>query len=172
MRRTRLLISLLLAAAVLTAGVTVFATRGPGDAALMIGLVVALAGAYLLRPYARATLIYRRPPLPTGGPRSHQPARMHRDGTGEAPHRPTRKVGEVAAILGERRIGAVPIVNRFDVVVGLMSARPVTIGPADPPPRRRAAAGDRPASRLAGIVTRQDGRLDAAIREEVAHRIL
>jgi CBS domain-containing protein len=137
-------------------------------------------------------------------------------------------VAEVAAILADRRISAVPIVNQFDVVVGVvswtdlhqtiepaeqddngpgrwlrrrrpadvrwpdrvaaevMSAPPVTVRPE----ASLAAAGrlmhqhnvgrllvtDR-AGRLVGIMTRRDllkvhARLDAVIREEVAHRIL
>jgi hypothetical protein len=72
MRRKRPLVPVLAAAAVVAAGVAMFATRGLGDAVLMIAVVVALAGAYLLRHYARATLIYRhRPPLTIGG---HAPA--------------------------------------------------------------------------------------------------
>jgi CBS domain-containing protein len=137
-------------------------------------------------------------------------------------------VAEVAAILAERRISAVPIVDRFDVVVGLVSWTDLhrTIDPAqaDDDARGRWLRRDRPAEvrwpdqtatevmsappvtvrpdaslsaagrlmhrhnvgrllvtdhagRLAGIVTRRDllrvhARLDAVIRDEVAHRIL
>jgi hypothetical protein len=173
MRRTRLLIALLAAAAVLTAGVTVLATRGLGDAVMMIGLVVALAGGYLLRHHARAVLIYRRPPLPTDG---HGPPATHRSPAHDTKVMTTEVItaSDDASIA---RVAAVPIADRFDVVVGVMSpprsrSEPTRGGPADAPPRRRVAAGDRPAGRLAGIVTRWDLRLDAVIREEVAHRTL
>jgi len=137
-------------------------------------------------------------------------------------------VAEVAAILAERRISAVPIVDRFDVVVGVVSWTDLhrTIDPAqaDDDARGGWLRRDRPAEvrwpdqtatevmsappvtvrpdaslsaagrlmhrhdvgrllvtdhagRLAGIVTRRDllrvhARLDAVIRDEVAHRIL
>jgi hypothetical protein len=72
MRRTSLLVPVLAAGVVVAAGVAMFATRGLGDAVLMIAVAVGLAGAYLLRHYARASLIYRhRPPLTIGG---HAPA--------------------------------------------------------------------------------------------------
>ena len=136
-------------------------------------------------------------------------------------------VADIAAILAERRISAVPIVNRFDVVVGVVSWTDLlhSIDPAERDDRARGrrlrdrstdvrwpdlAATEvmsappvtvRPdasvatagrlmhqhnigrllvtdhAGRLAGIATRRDllkvhGRLDAVIRDEVAHRIL
>lgn len=58
-------------AAVLALAVTLLATRGVIDALLMIVIVAALAGMYLLRRYARAVLLYRR---------RSTPRRRHPDG--------------------------------------------------------------------------------------------
>ena len=72
MPRPRLLAPVLAAAAVLAAGVAMYATRALLDAVMMIAVAVALTGMYRLRHYARATLIYRRSPgLP--GPKQEKP---------------------------------------------------------------------------------------------------
>jgi 4-amino-4-deoxy-L-arabinose transferase-like glycosyltransferase len=62
MSRTRLFALVSAAGTTVAAAVVVSATHGLLDAVMMVAVVLALAGLYRLRHFARATSLYRRHP--------------------------------------------------------------------------------------------------------------
>jgi CBS domain-containing protein len=120
--------------------VIMFVTVGLAEALVLLAVVAVLSGAYGLRRYARARLIYNRSPdrqRPlTGG--SHEfrrpPNRPHQErndmrqwrvqdvmttdvitGPGDA------RVADVVTLLTARRVSAVPVVDEFGTVLGVVS---------------------------------------------------
>ena len=59
--------------AVLVLAVTLLLARGLADALVLITVVAMLAGAYMLRRYARAQVLYRRADDPTASRRDARP---------------------------------------------------------------------------------------------------
>jgi hypothetical protein len=78
----------LAAAAVLALAVALFVRRGVIDVLLMILMVAALVGMYLLRRYARAELLYRRAELRRRRPGGSRPGEAPGDVASTTVHRP------------------------------------------------------------------------------------